>query len=84
MYSPLFYKIIVKTNPFLKNKVGLTINREHFYGMWTQTTEISFPQEYRNEILMILSFCGVYVEKEIYDSSGIGYFTIFDREIEFY
>jgi hypothetical protein len=90
---PIFYDIITKTFPRLKSFLSLKETCSYglkkpydFYdkisnnvGYYTYF-EMSFPQDYRDDILIILKFCGgIYVEKEEYDSSGICYFTF--REI---
>jgi hypothetical protein len=88
---PIFYDIIIKTFPRLKSFLSLKENRSYGYkcfdflgkipdtGGYYTYFELSFPQDYRDDILMIMKFCGIYVEKEEYDSSGICYFTF--REI---
>ena len=88
---PIFYDIIIKTFPKLKLFLSLKETRSYGWrifdsiygesnvGGYYSYFEMSFPQDYRDDILMIMKFCGIYVEKEEYDSSGICYFTF--REI---
>jgi|LakMenE01Jun11ns_1017448.scaffolds.fasta_scaffold9936884_3 hypothetical protein len=86
---PIFLHIIFKAHPYLRSSVRFTqvggYDGVNYYGYgYTQgikkvDNEISFPQEYRDEIIMILNFCGLRPYKEEYDSSGFGY-LYFDEE----
>ena len=84
---PIFLQIIFKTHPYLRSSVRFTQSVGYSYVCGYNHSvnisnriecEISFPQEYRNEILMILKFCGLRPNKEEYDSSGVGY-LYFDK-----
>ena len=80
MRTPLFYNILIKSHPNLKSVISLNTICE--YDEWKMIHEyhyeLLFPQHKRNDILSVLKFCGVYVEKEVYNNFGMGYFTIME------